>query len=175
MRIFAFFSTFIAIVMAGCAIKDRTDHIPAVTNFNLQRYMGTWYEIARYPHAFEKGMSHVSATYSLLSNGKIQVLNKGILPDGSVKLIKGHAIAGTPKNSGNLKVSFFRPFYGKYRIIYLSPDYDLAIVTASTKDYLWLLSRTREITPEQKELFLKKITDFGFSPEKLLFVDQKEP
>lgn len=175
MKFFAFLSAVIAVAATGCSIKNRTDHIPAVSDFDLPRYMGTWYEIARYPHSFERGLSHVSATYFLLPDGSVRVLNQGISADGTERLIEGIVVAGEPAGSGNLKVSFFRPFYGAYRIIYLSPEYDLAIVTSSTKEYLWLLSRFREISPEQRDFFLKKITDFGFSSEKVVFVDQRFP
>ena len=172
MKLSVIFSAVAALVMTGCSMKNRTDHIPAVTGFDLPRYMGTWYEIARYPHRFEKGLSHVSATYSLLPNGKVQVINKGILPDGSRRSIKGVAAACPPAGSGELKVSFFRPFYGAYRIVYLSPEYDLAIVTSSSKDYLWLLSRKKEISADQKAFFLHWMREHDFSVKPLIWVNQ---
>lgn len=172
MKLMVIFSVVAALVMTGCSMKNRTDNIPAVTGFDLPRYMGKWYEIARYPHWFEKGLSHVSATYSLLPDGKVQVVNKGILPDGKLRLIKGVAVACPPAGSGELKVSFFRPFYGAYRIVYLSPEYDFAIVTSSTKDYLWLLSRKKEINAEQKDFFLNWIREHGFSSVPLIWVEQ---
>ena len=172
MKIPALFLAIIALTGTGCCLKNRTDHIPAVSGFDLVRYMGTWYEIARYPHSFERGLSDVSATYTLQPNGKVQVLNTGIRSDGSKSMIKGIAVACPPKGSGELKVSFFRPFYGKYRIIFLSPGYDLAIVTSSTKDYLWLLSRQKKISSEQKKFFLNWIQEHGFSASKLIWQDQ---
>lgn len=162
----------VLLILTGCVSEKRSDDLPAVRPFDLQRYMGKWYEIARYPHSFEKGLSHVSATYSLQSDGRVQVLNRGIKGNGKEKIIKGVAVASHPAGSGELKVSFFRPFYGAYRIIYLSPEYDFAIVTSSTKDYLWLLSRKKEINAEQKDFFLNWIREHGFSSVPLIWVEQ---
>ena len=174
MRIFSFFSVLISFLMTGCFMKNRTDDIPAVRGFDLPRYMGTWYEIARYPHSFECGLSHVSATYSLLPDGKVQVINKGIRSDGSVSIIKGIAAACPPAGSGELKVSFFRPFYGAYRIIYLSPEYDLALVTSSTRDYLWLLSRRKKISSEQKSFCMNWLREHDFPSDRLIWVSQTD-
>ena len=96
--------------LTGCISEKRTDDLPSVGSFDLRRYMGKWYEIARYPHAFEKGLSHVTATYTLLPDGNVQVLNRGIRRNGKEKVIKGTAVAGFPSGTGELKVSFYRPF-----------------------------------------------------------------
>ncbi|MBE6404643.1 MAG: lipocalin [Lentisphaerae bacterium] len=153
-------------------MKNRTDEIPAVSNFELPRYMGTWYEIARYPHSFEKGLHYVTADYSVRSDGKIRVLNRGVNEKGKVRVAEGVAVPNGKPGTGELKVSFFRPFYGAYRVIYLSPDYDLAIVTSSTKDYLWILSRRKQLTEKEKTLCLEKLAEWGFDPAKLIMVDQ---
>ena len=172
MKILSSFSAILAILWGGCTINEKTDSIPSVSNFELSRYLGTWYEIARFPHSFEQGLKNVSATYSYLPNGKIRVINRGINRKGKERISEGVALPAGSADSGELKVSFFRPFYGAYRIIYLSPDYDLAIVTSSTKEYLWILSRRKEISPEEREFCLNKITHWGFDPEKLIWVDQ---
>ena len=163
-------SALLSLIFSSCDPGNRTKNIPAVKDFDLSRYMGVWYEIARYPHGFEKGMSHVSAEYTLESNGRVKVINKGIR-DGRERKITGIARQRQP-GSGELEVSFFRPFYGAYRIIYLSPGYDFAIVTSSSKKYLWLLSRTPEVSEETKTFFLQWIQLHGFSPENLIRVDQ---
>ena len=173
MKKLSIFSAILTFVVSGCSMKNRTSDIPAVTEFDLNRYMGKWYEIARYPHRFERGMNYVSATYTLLPSGKVEVLNSGIDKNGNRKTIKGIAVAVPPAGSGELKVSFFRPFYGAYRIIYLSQDYDFAIVTSSTKDYLWLLSRNPVITGQQKDFSLNWIRDRGFEPSSLIWVEQR--
>lgn len=165
----------ICCLFSGCSMKNSTEQIPAVTGFDLKRYMGIWYEIARYPHSFEQGLSHVSAVYSLNRNGTVSVINRGIREDGTEHIVKGIAKPCRPAGSGELKVSFFRPFYGAYRIIYLSPDYDLAIVTSSTRNYLWFLSRTRSISPEQRSFLLTLAAKHGFDLSKLIFVDQNIP
>ena len=169
----SFFSVILAIFCGGCTMNERTDQIPAVSNFELPRYLGTWYEIARYPHSFERGLKNVSATYSYLPNGKIRVINRGINVKGKERISEGIAVPASTSGSGELKVSFFRPFYGAYKIIYLSPGYDLAIVTSSTKDYLWILSRNKEISRKEKEFCLKKITEWGFDPDDLIWVDHQ--
>lgn len=172
MKFLSSFSAILAILWGGCTINEQTNKIPAVSNFEMSRYLGTWYEIARYPHSFEQGLENVSATYSYLPNGKIRVINRGINRKGKERISEGVALPAGSADSGELKVSFFRPFYGAYRIIYLSPDYDLAIVTSSTKEYLWILSRRKEISREEREFCLNKITHWGFDPEKLIWVDQ---
>lgn len=133
--------------------------------------MGTWYEIARKPHFFEKGMTHVSASYEMLPDGRIRVTNRGIR-NGKEEMIRGWARENGNPGTGELEVSFFRPFYGPYRIIYIDPDYALAIVTSSNRDYLWILSRSRNITPGEKEFCLDFLKNTGFSTEDLIWVDQ---
>ena len=115
-----------------------------------------------------------NTTYSLLPDGKVQVINKGIRSDGSVSIIKVIAAACPPAGSGELKVSFFRPFYGAYRIIYLSPEYDLALVTSSTRDYLWLLSRQKKISSEQKSFCMNWLREHDFPSDRLIWVSQTD-
>ena len=162
---------FMLIAALGCSGgKKNTAGIPAVSGFNPQRYMGTWYEIARFPHVFEKGMSHVTAEYTLKDDGTIQVVNRGRREDGSASEIKGKAKIASSKGEGELKVSFFGPFYSPYRIIYLNENYTVAVVTSSTKDYLWILGREKVLLPDQKETCLKLMRDNGFEVEKLQWV-----
>ena len=153
----------------GCARS--TADIPAVGNFDPQRYMGVWYEIARLPHRFERGLDFVRAEYTLNSDGSIRVVNSGIR-DGAPRSIVGRARlkssdAATPK--GELEVSFFRPFYGDYRIIELGPGYRYAVVTGSTRDYLWILAREPVMDQAVMGELLARIARWGFAVDKLEF------
>ena len=141
--------------------------IPAVKNLDIRRYMGLWYEIARLPNTFEKDLTRVSTVYSLRDNGQIKVVNRGSKA-GKVKEITGVARAAVP-GTGELEVSFFRPFYAAYRIIKLAPDYRYSIVTGSNKKFLWILARKKTLSQED----LKEIKDFlknhHFPAEKLIW------
>ena len=155
-----------AAIAGGCASGPTTDGIPAVTGFDAARYMGTWCEVARLPQSFERGVTNTTAVYTLRADGRVDVVNGG-LKDGKQK--SAHAIAkfkGAP-TTGEFRVSFFRPFYGDYRIIRLEPDYSASIVTSSTFDYLWILSRTRVLAPERLESYKQFLRAQGFAVDKL--------
>ena len=144
----------ICALFAGCHGTGSTGEFEPVSGFEVEKYMGQWYEIARIPHWFEKELNNVTAFYKLERDGLVLVENRGFKPNGRVKVAKGYAYQ--PENGiGILKVSFFRPFYGEYKIIYLEEDYSAAIVTSSTKDYLWILSRTPELAEAQKQRYLE--------------------
>lgn len=155
-----------AVIFSGCRSVDSTDSIPAVSPFVVDRYLGTWHEIARMPHSFERGLVEVTACYSLRPDGRINVVNTGFR-DGKKHSIQGVAKFKDLTDIGELRVCFFWPFYGDYKIIYLEPDYSAAIVTSSSMDYLWLLSRTPELPPERLKDYVQKIRDWGFPAEKL--------
>lgn len=142
-----------------------------VTNFDVNRYCGTWYEIARLPASFEKDMIQVTATYSLNDNGTVKVLNQG-LKNGKQKKATGRAKFAADHQSGYLKVSFFWPFYADYKIIELDSNYTYAMVASSFK-YLWILCRE----PHLDESIVKKLVDraqmLGFKTEHLYFTPQK--
>ena len=159
------------VYLSACNKQESTQDIPAVSNFELNKYLGDWYEIARLPHSFEKDMEYVKANYSLNPDGSVKVVNSGI-KHGKHKSIYGIASFKGNKNMGNLEVSFFRPFWGLYKIIYLSPDYETAIVTSGTKNYLWLLSRTPQITESDKNIFIEKASSWGFDTAKLIYPKQ---
>ena len=132
-----------------------------VKQFDIPRFMGKWYEIARYEHTFEKGMSHVTAEYSLLSNGKIRVINRGI-KNGKPKEIIGKAKQPYPiEYPGRLKVSFFLWFYADYYILELDKEYQYAIIGSSSDKYLWILSRTPDMPEEKLNEFLQNIKRRG--------------
>lgn len=156
------------ITLAGC---KSTTELPAVSGFDATRYMGVWYEAARYPHRFEKGMSSVSATYSLNDDGTIRVLNRGYV-DAKWKEIEGIAKLKGSKDDGWLKVCFFKPFYADYKIIYLDAAYRTAIVTGPSYGYLWILTRDPAVPDADLKALISKAKKFGFEEEKIIRVDQ---
>jgi lipocalin len=152
---------------------DRT----TVKDVDLERFQGTWYEIARYPNKFEKNMVGVTATYTLRDNGKIRVLNQGYLDslDGRHKKINGKARVPDPSEPGRLQVSFFLFFYSDYLILELdTEEYQWALIGSSSPDYLWVLSR-KPVMPEKiYDQILDKARNRGYELDKLLKVLQRE-
>lgn len=139
--------TIAAAALSGCRNAESTASIPAVRPFDAERYLGTWYEIARLPHSFERDMTRVTAVYTARKDGGIDVLNSG-WRDGEHRTARGRARFRGDSTVGELEVSFFGPFYGQYRIIALAPDYSSAMVTGSSRDYLWILARESTLPPE---------------------------
>ena len=150
---------------------NRTPDNSTTPTLDIQRLMGRWYEIARYEHRFEKGMTHVSATYTLSGNGKIEVLNEG-LKEGKHKQIKGRAKQPNPQDPGKLKVSFFLWFYSDYYVLYIDPEYRYLLVGSSSDKYLWIMSREKSLAKETLDQLLDKLRVRGYDTDKLLFVAQ---
>ena len=149
----------------GCSTFPSTDDIPVVKGFDAARYMGTWYEIARLPKWYERDMIHVSAEYAL-DGETLRIKNSGWRGgERKVSTAVGH-FAG-PADEGAFRISFFRPFYGDYRIVWLSPDYDLALVTGEDRSSLWILARTASIPAERRDALVKMASDWGFDVSKL--------
>ncbi len=148
--------------------------ISPVTGFELQRYLGGWYEIARLDHSFERGMSRVTADYSLNDDGSIMVVNRGYLAEESEwKEAIGKAKFVGEEDVGHLKVSFFGPFYGGYVIFELDQQgYQYAFVTSYNRDYLWLLSRQPQVSDALKQQFVQQADALGFDTGALIWVDQ---
>jgi lipocalin len=143
-----------------------------ITSLDVKRYMGKWYEIVRFNHSFEKGMTHVMTEYSLEENGKIRVTNQGI-KNGKPKSIVGKGKQPDPKEyPGRLKVSFFLWFYADYYILELDEDYQYALIGSSSDNYLWILSRTPKMTKAQLNGLLQNIAQRGYDLSKLIFVEQ---
>ena len=162
----------LALVVFGAiwSCAESTSHLNAVKPFELNRYLGTWYELARFDHSFERGLSNVTATYTPKED-KIEVLNKGYDDkSGEWDTAKGKAKFAGDKNVGYLKVSFFGPFYGDYKIIKLDPNYEWAVVTSSSYKYLWILSRQSQIPKAQKDELVKDIKSMGFKTDALIWV-----
>ncbi|MDD4775768.1 MAG: lipocalin family protein [Syntrophomonas sp.] len=152
--------------------SNSANDIPAVCDVDLQRYLGTWYEIARLPHSFEEGMEYVTASYAMRPDGKLEVTNAGRKGD---KERVAKAVAWVPDRQcpGKLLVSFFRPLRGQYNIIRLDEeDYSYAVVTGSKKSYLWILSRQPQISDQLYDELLQFIAAAGFDTGRLIRVRQ---
>jgi apolipoprotein D and lipocalin family protein len=146
-----------------------------VSELDIVRYMGTWYEIARFPHSFEKDLVGVTATYELLENGKINVINKGYKStlDGKLKTAKGRAKIPDIQNPGKLKVSFFLFFYADYYIMELDKEnYQWALIGSSSDKYLWILSRTPAMEPDIYNMLITNADRRGYDISKLMVVPQ---
>ena len=147
-----------------------------VQNFDRERYLGRWYEIARLDHSFERGLEQVTATYSVRDDGSIKVLNQGFdTKDQEWSDAEGYAYFVEGEQQGYLKVSFFRPFYGAYVVFDLDQKrYQYAYVTSSNRDYLWFLSRTPTVSKAAKQRFIQKAKAKGFDTDALIWVAQKK-
>jgi len=145
-----------------------------VKELDLNRYLGTWYEIARFPHSFEKNLVGVTATYSLRDDGKIKVLNQGYKNtlDGELSVAEGKAKIPDPLEPGKLKVSFFWIFYGDYFVFELDENYQYVMIGSSSPKYFWILSRTPQMAPEVYEMLLEKARKRGYNLDKLVKVLQ---
>lgn len=159
------------LVFVGCSTK----HAPLATakKVDIQKYKGTWYEVARFEHFFEKGCKNVTATYTLLEDEKIEVINRcTMIEDNKKKEAKGIAYAVDNTNS-KLKVSFFRPFYGDYWIIDLDENYSYALVGSPSREYLWILSRTKTIDEITKKRLLELASKYNFDISKFIWTIQE--
>ncbi|MGB2106196.1 MAG: lipocalin family protein [Porticoccaceae bacterium] len=148
------------------------DGIEPIQNFELDRYLGRWYEVARLDHSFERGLDAVTADYSLRDDGGIRVINSGRdITSGEMQQAEGRAYFVEKSNIGYLKVSFFGPFFGSYVIFELDHEgYQYAFVAGNTTDYLWLLARDPVVSEEVLRNFKDKASTFGFNTEDLIFV-----
>ena len=146
-----------------------------VKELDIERYLGKWYEIARYDHKFERGLVGVTATYSYREDGKLKVVNAGYKEslDGERSEAIGKAKIPDPQFPSKLRVSFFWIFYGDYFVLELDENYQWAIIGSSTDKYLWILSRSPKIEKELFEELLKKLSDRGYDVSKLIMVEQK--
>lgn len=155
-------------LLMGCS-KQTVDN-SVVTDFDLNRFLGSWYEIARFDHKFERGMEQTKAMYVLRDDGKVDVLNTGI-KNGKHSEAKG--LAKLTDTAGLLRVSFWGPFYSDYRIMLLDNDYQYALIGSGSDDYLWILSRTPQISDETKTQILAEAQKRGYDTTKLIWVKQQ--
>jgi len=164
---------FLTIFIVGCSSLPK--EVTPKENFSLEKYLGTWYEIARLDHSFERGLSNVTANYSIREDGKVRVVNRGYKEKGEKwKIAEGKAMPKGRTDIGHLKVSFFGPFYGSYIVLDVDDSYSYALVTGSSKKYLWILSREKTLNPLIKEKLIKKAKDLGYPVDQLIFVDQSK-
>jgi len=162
-----------ALLLAGCV--GRPDNVHPVSNFNTTKYLGKWYEIARLDHSFERGLSHVTADYTVREDGGLKVLNRGYKDADAVwKESEGKAYFVDKKDEGYLKVSFFGPFYGSYIVFDLDQEnYSYSLISGPDKSYLWLLSRTPTMDAAVQARLIEKARGLGFDTSKLIYVNQK--
>jgi apolipoprotein D and lipocalin family protein len=163
------------LLLAACTSVP--DGITPVSHFQLDRYLGKWYEIARLDHSFERGLSDVSAEYRLQADGSVEVINRGYNAEKSAwKEAVGKAqFIGDP-TLGSLKVSFFGPFYGGYHVAALDErDYRWSLVVGPSRDYLWILARERHLPADVRQQLLEKASQLGFDISKLIWVSQDRP
>ncbi|MCL7944805.1 lipocalin family protein [Marinobacter sp. ATCH36] len=162
---------FVVILVAGCT--GVPEGIDPVSELDVKRYEGTWYEIARLDHSFEEGLSNVTADYAVQDDGSIQVINRGYSEeDGQWEEAEGRAVFVSDERNGHLKVSFFGPFYASYVVFGLDDDYEYAYITGYDRDYLWFLSKTPTVDDEALAAFREEAIAKGFDLEELIVVDQ---
>lgn len=162
----------LSLLLGGCL--GMPQDVKPVNNFELNQYLGTWYEIARLDHSFERGLSNVTAEYRLKDDGGVTVINRGYSKEeGEWQQAEGKAYFVEQTDIGYLKVSFFGPFYGSYVVFELDEEqYQYAFVAGPNTDYLWLLSRTPEVDPDLVAKFMSMAKQRGFDTDQVILVDQ---
>ena len=166
-----FFAAMIAGILPMAACSKDFDN-STVNEFDLSRYLGQWYEVARYDHSFERGMDNTMAEYILQDDGKVFVLNSG-WKDGKFKIAEGKAKYNDPEGEpGALKVSFFLFFYSEYNVMMVDENYQISLVGSKAEKYLWILSRTPVPDPDLLQAVLDEAKSRGYDTSKLIWVDQ---
>ncbi len=163
------FASMLGLFSCSCSCCEQSFDNSTVRSLDLERYLGSWYEIARFDHCFERGLTHAKASYALNPDGTIAVTNTGI-KNGKMKTSTGKA--KLTDRVGLLRVSFFGPFYSDYRVLMVSDDYSYALVGSGNRKYLWILSRTPVLSEEVKDQILGVAAIRGYDTSKLIWVDQ---
>lgn len=160
-----------SLFLLGCL--GMPESVTPVDDFELEKFLGTWYEIARLDHSFERGLQHVTAEYSLRDDGGVRVVNRGYsVEKDKWKQAEGKAYFVKNSDQGYLKVSFFGPFYGSYVVFQLDKEnYQYAFVSGANTSYLWFLSRTPTVDNQLIDQFIEQATELGFNTEKLIIVN----
>lgn len=163
-------------VVALCLLSACSVGIPkgatAIKNFESDKYLGQWYELARFDYKFEKNLNNVTANYSLNDNGTIQVKNRGFnYVENEWKEVIGEAKFVNEDTEARLKVSFFKPFWSGYNVIDIDENYQYALVVGNNLKYIWILSRTKEIPDSIKNRFLEKAQSIGYNTADLIWVE----
>jgi len=164
---------FLVSVMLVSACTGVPEGVSPVTGFDLNRYLGTWYEIARLDHSFERGLQQVTADYSMREDGGVRVINRGYdTKKQAWQQAEGKAYFIGDSDVGRLKVSFFGPFYGAYNIMELdSENYQYAMISGPDRSYLWILARTPDPGQATVDRLVEQAAGLGFDSEQLIFVD----
>ncbi|WP_298392902.1 lipocalin family protein [uncultured Azonexus sp.] len=163
----------LSLTLVACSTAP-PDGVRPVSSFEIDRYLGKWYEIARLDHSFERGMSDVNATYSLQDDGSVKVINRGYDTRRQMwKEAVGRAVFIGDPDTASLKVSFFGPFYGGYHVIALDQEhYRWSLVAGPSRDYLWILAREWTLPTDVRDALVSKAQSLGFATEQLIWVEQ---
>ena len=168
---FKYLSFSLLILTALSACTGMPDGVEPVTGFDKSRYLGTWHEIARLDHSFERDLVDVKAEYSLRDDGAVRVINSGTdSTTGERKVAEGHAKFVGDDGTAHLKVSFFGPFYGSYIVFELDPEYRYAFVAGYNTNYLWLLARETNISEDTRKRFTDRARALGFAVDNLVWL-----
>jgi len=161
--------------LTSCKTQENMIDKTVVKELDIEKYLGTWYEIARYDHSFERGLVGVTANYSMRDDGKIKVVNSGYKGslEGKFSEAIGKAKIPNSENPAKLKVSFFWIFYGDYFVLELDKDYQWAVIGSSSDKYLWILSRSPQMEKDLYNKLLENLTKRGYDISKLIKVTQK--
>jgi apolipoprotein D and lipocalin family protein len=163
------FGAVLLVLLASCARVP--DGVEPVAGFDAERYLGTWYEVARLDHRFERGLTRVTATYASREDGGIDVVNRGFdAAAGEWREARGRARFVGARDVGQLEVSFFGPFYGGYNVVALDPDYSSALVVGPSRSYLWILARTPNPPPATVARLVEQARELGFPADELVYV-----
>ncbi|MDM5270916.1 lipocalin family protein [Sulfurovum sp. zt1-1] len=163
----------LSLLLIFTACVEKPEHVKPIGEFKLERYLGTWYEIARLDHSFERGLEKITATYTMREDGGVKVINRGFdTQNRRWKEAEGKAYFVENPDTGFLKVSFFGPFYGAY--IVMDTDYEsYTMISGPDHSYLWILSRTPYLDTEIQSHLIAKAKEAGFNTDKLIFVSHQ--
>ena len=166
-------SLWLALFFSGCV--GIPEQVKPVDNFEIEKYLGKWYEIARLDHSFERGLTRVTAEYGLREDGGLRVVNRGYsAQENKWKEAVGKAYFVNEPHQGYMKVSFFGPFYGSYIVFELDHEnYQYSLVCGPDTSYLWILSRSPEMKADLKNILIAKAAALGFDTSKLLYVSHE--
>lgn len=167
--------TVVLILLAACT--GRPDGIEPVTGFDVSRYTGKWYEIMRLDHSFERGLTNVSATYTLRDDGKVGVLNRGFDPkDCEWDEADGTAVFQKSPDVASLSVTFFWPFAGGYHVFELDKqNYEYALISGPNREFFWMLARQPDLPADTRDRLVSRAADAGFPVDELILVDHSAP
>ena len=169
----ALLATGLLTLLAGCATSPPSG-VTAVTPFDLKRYEGRWYEIARLDHRFERGLTDVSALYQPQADGTVRVVNRGYDPaKGEWREAVGKGRFLESSEIGSLKVSFFGPFYGGYHVVALDPDYRWALVVGADRDYCWILAREKHLDAAERDAIVARAQALGIDTSAFIWVSHE--